>query len=72
MINNTLRYKFIPVRYCLSSVFVRYISNSNVSIKKMMEEIETIKAEREVVETQIKDATFDMCLYYISNLNISF
>jgi hypothetical protein len=29
----------------------------------MMEEIETIKAEREVVETQIKDATFDMCKY---------
>lgn len=29
----------------------------------MMEEVATIKAEREVIETEIKDVTFDMCKY---------
>ena len=42
-------------------------NNSAVQqLKKMMEEIETIKAEREVVETQIKDATFDMSSKFFS------
>lgn len=37
-------------------------NNSAVQqLKKMMEEVETIKAEREVIENQIKEATFDMC-----------
>ena len=28
-----------------------------------MEEVEVIKAEREVTEKEIRDATFDMCKY---------
>ena len=30
------------------------------NLKVFMEEVETVKAEREVIEKEIKDATFDM------------
>lgn len=38
------------------------LQDSNVvqELRKLMEQVETIKAEREVIEREIKDATFDM------------
>lgn len=30
-------------------------------LKKLMEEVETIKAERDTIEDEIKEAQFDMC-----------
>ncbi|XP_063423145.1 programmed cell death 6-interacting protein-like isoform X1 [Mytilus trossulus] len=42
-------------------------NNSAVQqLKKMMEEVATIKAEREVIETEIKDVTFDMSSKFFS------
>ena len=37
-------------------------------LRKLCEEVETIKAEREVIENELKEAKFDMCKYCMQKL----